>query len=56
MPPLTIDWLERIYEDGETEALDVCWEFYSPHVPDGETKMIRHNREFYRKVKELGLM
>jgi hypothetical protein len=48
--------LERIYEDGESETLDVCWEFYSPEDPDGETNLVLHNRDFYRRVKELGLM
>jgi len=53
---MTNDRLVRIYADGSSETLDACQEFYSPQDPDGETNMIRHNREFYRKVKELGLM
>jgi len=53
---MTNDRLVRICEDGSSETLDACQEFYSSQDPDGETNMIRHNREFYRKVKELGLM
>lgn len=53
---MTNDRLERIYEDGTSETLDVCREFYSPQDPEGETKLIVHDREFYKKVKDLGLM
>lgn len=53
---MTNDRLERIYEDGTSETLGVSQEFYSPEDPDGETNLIVHNRDFYNRVKDLGLM
>jgi hypothetical protein len=36
---MTNDRLVRICEDGSSETLDACQEFYSPQDPDGETNM-----------------
>lgn len=52
---MTNDTLNRIYEDGVAELVDVCEEWSDPADPDGVQKAQAHNREFYKRVEVLGL-
>ena len=52
---MTNDTLTRIYEDGTTEVVGFCQEFYQANDPQAERELLEHNRAFYNRVDELGL-
>ena len=52
---MTNDTLNRIYADGKYEMVDSCQEFLLANNPEAEQAYIDHNRQFYTKVKALGL-
>lgn len=53
---MTNDTLNRIYEDGTTKLVGYCQEFYLADNPQAEEEYQEHNRNFYSRVEELGLL
>jgi hypothetical protein len=53
---MTNDTLNRIYSDGQSELVDYCQEFYLADDPNAEKEFYEHNRRFYHRVEENGLL
>lgn len=53
---MTNDTLNRIYDDGRTEVLGYCQEFYAADDPQADRDCLEHNRSFYALVKSRGLL
>jgi len=53
---MTNDTLNRIYEDGTTELVDACQEFYIVNDPKAKVEYHENNRRFYKRVQDAGLM
>ena len=53
---MTNDTLNRIYEDVTTELVGYCQEFYLADDSRAEEAYLEHNRNFYRMVREAGLL
>jgi len=52
---MTDDTLNRIYDDGSSEIVDVCQKVVDLSDPDWEEKLSAQNHAFYARVRELGL-
>jgi hypothetical protein len=53
---MTNDTLNRIYADGRSECIDYCQEFYRAEDENAEKEYFEHNKNFYARVKGLGLL
>jgi hypothetical protein len=52
---MTNDTLHRIYEDGQTELVGYCQEWYIADDPTSKQDYYEHNRAFYNTAKQKGL-